>query len=117
MKDTLLKIIRHFGVNHQKRKFGEECNELKEAITEYELAKRTNRLLMKVDSNAYLDLKAFKNHIIEEIGDVYVVLLQFQEYYGIETEEVVRNMLGKIKRTEKIVEDEINNIQTIRDKS
>ena len=110
MKERLLKIIKHFGIAHQKRKFGEECDELKEAITEYELAKKINKLLCKVDSNAYLDLIAFKNHIIEEIGDVYVVLLQFQQYYGIETEEVVHSMLGKIKRTEGLVNDEIDNI-------
>lgn len=110
MKEKLLKIIRHFGIAHQKRKFGEECDELKEAITEYELAKKINKLLCKVDSNAYLDLKAFKNHIIEEAGDVLVVLFQFLSYYGITKEELIGSMIPKIKRTEGLVEDEIDNI-------
>lgn len=87
MKDNLLTIIKHYGVNNQQRKFNEEVFELQEAITTYELKK---------DS---------KEHIAEEIADCENMLEEFRKYYEIPKSTINRIKLFKqdrqIKRIEK----------------
>ena len=86
MKEDLLKIIEHYGVNAQQRQFAEETFELQEAITAYE--------------NDYegLDMGNDTDHIAEEIADVAVMLKQFQYHYGIENEFIIALMRGKVNR-------------------
>ena len=82
MYQDLEKIIGHYGINNQLKKFNEETYELVEAILTYG------------KENAYKSL----NHVIEEIGDVYVVLKQLQIYYGISESEIEDIMKFKIER-------------------
>ena len=91
MSEDLLKIINHYGVNNQLRKFNEECYELIEAIRNYED--------IEPFSNEDTNFKAiFKNHVTEEIADVCVMLLQFKEYYHIYGNDILRIMNEKIDR-------------------
>ena len=89
MKDDLLEIIQHYGVNPQQRQFNEEVFELQEAILEYE--RDENKFYPEVD-------KALKEHITEEIADCLVLLKQFQVYYDISAEQIKEIMKFKTKR-------------------
>lgn len=82
MYQDLEKIIGHYGINNQLKKFNEETYELVEAILTFG------------KENNYKSL----NHVIEEIGDVYVVLKQLQIYYGISESEIEDIMKFKIER-------------------
>lgn len=95
MKEDLLKIIKHYGVNAQQRQLAEEVFELQEAITQYEIEKGWSELLniKMFDSDV-----SKKQHIAEEIADVTVMLKQFQYYYGIENEFVLALIKGKVDR-------------------
>ena len=85
MKEDLLKIIKHYGVNAQQRQLAEEVFELQEAITAYE--------------NDYEGLYTYgTEHIAEEIADVLVLLFQFNEYYGLDIDDISKVMDNKIKR-------------------
>lgn len=89
MKEDLLKIIEHFGINNQQRKLQEEVFELQEAILKYENAK------VIFGKNSTLGAE----HIIEEISDCLILLDQFKLYYGIKTSEITYICESKIKRT------------------
>lgn len=89
MKNDLLQIIQHYGVNHQQRKFNEEVFELQEAILEYE--RDENKFYPEVD-------KVLKEHIAEELADCLVLLKQFQVYYDISAEQIKEGMKFKTKR-------------------
>ena len=88
LKEDLLKIINHYGVNVEQRKLAEEVFELQEAIIEYE------------NSGCYdeEDSVEFINHIAEEIADVMIMLNQFKAYYGIPNETILVFMRGKVDR-------------------
>lgn len=92
MKNKLLKIINHFGINTQLRKLNEECFELIEAIRDYE------DMYMKCDCDSQY-LKYEKEHIEEELADVKVLLEQIKEYYQLDTDRVKNAMECKIDRT------------------
>ena len=91
MKEDLLKIIEHFGIRNQLKKFNEECYELEEAILDYQT------------EIAYFDEDAMtlsiKRHIAEEIADVMLLLEQFKVYYGITSEEITNLFWSKVART------------------
>jgi uncharacterized protein YabN with tetrapyrrole methylase and pyrophosphatase domain len=93
MEKELLEIIEHFGINNQQRKLQEEVFELNEAITQKEYpaiakSKKPN------------ELETFeKERIIEEIADIEVILLQIKELYHIDSNEILKIMKNKIKRT------------------
>lgn len=85
MKNELLEIIQHYGVNAQQRQLAEKVFELQEAITAYE--------------NDYEGLYTYgTEHIAEEIADVMVLLLQFNEYYDLDIYDISKIMDNKIKR-------------------
>ena len=90
MEEDLLKIIEHFGINNQQRKLHEEVFELNEAITNYQIAKK---------SVYTQNFDILRKHIAEEITDVEVMLLQIKEYYHIDGNEILEIMNNKIKRT------------------
>ena len=99
MKDSLLKIISFYGVNHQQRKLQEEVFELNEAIFKYE----------HDEYKHYPEVeKSLKEHITEELGDVTLMLKQFQEHYEITDEDIEKVMIFKGKRQLKrmVEEDE-----------
>lgn len=89
MKEDLLQIIQHYGINHQQRKFQEEVFELNEAI-----------ICCENDDFSYYDevCKSNKKHITEEIADNFVLLKQFQYYYEITDKEIEEVMQFKINR-------------------
>lgn len=93
MKEDLLKIIEHFGVNNQQRKLQEEIFELQEAITTHELKKSVEYEI------PLTEIIGTKEHIIEEIADICVILRQFMEYYDITQDEISERMANKINRT------------------
>lgn len=86
MREDLLKIIKHYGVNAQQRQFAEEVFELQEAITAYE--------------NDYegLNMGNDTSYIAEEIADVMIMLNQFKAYYNIPNETILVFMRGKVNR-------------------
>lgn len=94
MKDDLLKIISTYGVLSQLKQFNEEAYELIEAIRNYEY---------QYDACEVIGCKEYhiekeKEHITEEIADCYVMLNQFQLYYGIENKQIEETMKFKIDR-------------------
>ncbi len=95
MKEDLLKIITHYGVNAQQRQLAEEVFELQEAITAYE--------------NDYegLNMGNDTNHIAEEIADVMVLLNQFKAYYNIPNETILVFMRGKVNRQLERIKNEV----------
>ena len=87
MKDDLLKIINHYGLDKQLKYIHSEYFELDEAI-----------------------LRSTKAHITEEIADVLVMLKQLQYYYDISDDVVELVMKSKITRQLKRIENETSNI-------
>ena len=85
MKDKLLQIINHYGINKQLKYIHSEYFELDEIIISYEES-----------GNSLSDY--YEEHITEEIADVMVMLKQFQYYYGIEDKQVEDVMNYKIDR-------------------
>ena len=83
MKEDLLNIINHYGINHQLKYIHSEYFELDEAIMNYEWAKYVN------------DDKKF---IAGEIADIMVMLKQIQYLYEIEDKQIEDIMKYKIKR-------------------
>lgn len=83
MKDKMLEIINHYGVNHQQRKLEEEVFELQEAII--------------IDSCLPFHQENI-DHIAEEIADCMVLLKQFQAYYNISSDTIKEIMISKVER-------------------
>lgn len=93
MKEDLLKIVEHFGINNQQRKLEEEIFELEEAIT-------INQLKETVEYEIPLtEIVGTREHIAEEIADVMLLLEQFKVYYGITSEEITNLFWNKVART------------------
>lgn len=109
MEEKLLKIINHYGVNHQQRKLQEEVFEFQEAIVKYEFAKEDNELQDDLDEPRKWNLYHFNKYILEEIADVLVMVNQFRLYYGITDEDINAVMLKKADRQLGRIENENNN--------
>lgn len=93
MEKDLLKIIEHFGVNNQQRKLQEEVFELQEAITTHELKKSVEYEI------PLTEIIGTKEHIIEELADIMLLLEQFKIHYGISNEEITKIFWEKVNRT------------------
>lgn len=78
------KIINHYGINAQLKKLSEEVYEFEEAVLE----------------------KHDKEHITEEIADIFVILQQFKEKYNIEEAEINKVMKYKVDRQLRRIEKE-----------
>ena len=87
MKDKLLQIINHYGIEHQQRKLEEEIFELQQAITLFETS-------------------TTKYNIEEELADVMVLLHQIKFYYDLDDVEVSRIFTNKIDRQLERIENE-----------
>lgn len=92
MKEDLLKIILHYGVNAQQRQLAEEVFELQEVITTHELK---NSVSYEIPLTELTDTK---EHIAEEIADVLVLLNQFKAYYNIPDTTLLVFIQSKIDR-------------------
>ena len=90
MKENLLKIINHYGVNNQLKYIHSEYFELDEAIVDY--------IVRTEDVPKNSEPCTYKEHIVEEIADVMVMLKQFQYLYEIEDKQIEDIMKYKIKR-------------------
>ena len=88
MKNKLLQIINHYGLDKQLKYIHSEYFELDEAI---------------ISGDKPI-------HIAEEIADIQVMLKQFQYYYEIEDSEVEQIMAEKIDRQIKRIESEENDL-------
>lgn len=89
MKTKLLKIINHYGIEHQQRKLAEEVLELQHAIFEYEYDQVNN-----------------KDHIEEEMADVCNVLMEISNYYKLNTVKMRKIMEYKQDRQLERIENE-----------
>lgn len=92
MKDKLIKIINHYGIDKQLKYIHSEYFELDEAIINYDM-KQSNEYEIPLS-----ELIGSKEHIAEEIADIMVMLKQFQYYYDIKDEELEKVMEYKIDR-------------------
>jgi uncharacterized protein YabN with tetrapyrrole methylase and pyrophosphatase domain len=103
MKDDLLKIISFYGVIPQLKYFQSEVFEMNESIIKREA----------VAGYETEYLNSHDKHIAEEIADISVMLKQFQYYYEITDEEIIKVMKEKIDRQlERIENEKSNNIST-----
>lgn len=98
MKEDLLKIINHYGINKQLKYIHSEYFELDEAIFDCKYYGCC------FDENYD---KTCKKHIAEEIADVMVMLKQFQYYYDIEDSDIEKIMKMKTKRQLERIENEV----------
>lgn len=92
-----LDIINHFGLRAQMKKLNEETYELLEAIDNYEDA-----WLEQEGPDPYYtaqEMAFFREHIVEEMGDVLILLTQFIARYNIEKTELDVWMDAKLDRT------------------
>lgn len=90
MKDRLLQIINHYRVIPQLKYMQTEVFELNESVIEREIHWNYDTEIQ--------DIKPLDKHIAEEIADITVMLKQFQYYYGITDEEIIKVMKEKIDR-------------------
>lgn len=109
MKEDLLKIINHYGVNAQQRKLAEEAFELQEAIhdCEYEKTLKDLDLLDTKYANDSNINEAKIDHIAEEIADIAVLLNQFIDYYDLDGEKIQEIADYKIKRQLERIKNEV----------
>ena len=94
MKNKLLQIINHYGINNQLRKFNEENFELIEAIHELE-----NDSVLRT-----LARRTLIKNIKEEIADNLVLLSQFILYYNINLDDIEKIFKYKVERQLKRIE-------------
>ena len=83
LKNKLLRIINHYGIEHQQRKLQEEVFELQESIT---LAEWT------------YPKEIAKEKMEEEMADVVVMLMQFANFYKLNVVNIRHNAEWKIER-------------------
>ena len=97
MKDIALEVINHYGVIPQLKYFQSEVFELNEAIITHELKSTVEYEI------PLTEIVGTREHIIEELGDVRFMLLQFQCKYGITDEEIEKVMEFKgIRQLERL---------------
>ena len=80
MRDELMKIINHYGIDKTLRKLHEEHFELDDAIIRYNNCGGT------------------KQHILEEFVDVFVIMSELVVYYDLNDEDVTKMAIYKINR-------------------
>lgn len=103
MKEDLLKLIQHYGVNAQQRQLAEEVFELQEAIYQYIAQKEACENI----GCSTIHVDKCKEHIAEEIADVMVLLNQFKAYYNIPNETILVFMRGKVNRQLERIKNEV----------
>ena len=118
MNRKLRKIINHYGINKQLKYFQSEIFELNEAILNYEKDSFVDFFSdiwrgVKNCISGIMRLPQEKDprreHVIEEIADVMVMLKQIQLNYNIKTDDIKEVMKFKIARQlERIENDESN---------
>lgn len=92
-----LDIINHFGLRAQMKKLNEETYELLEAIDNYEDAWLEQEGLEPYYTAS--EMAIFRDHVVEEMGDVLLLLTQFIARYEIAKPELDIWMDSKLDRT------------------
>lgn len=88
-----LDIINHFGYRNQMKKLNEECFEFLEAVDNYEDVLAFNPELSEHD------MALCRDFVIEEMGDILILLTEFIAKYDIRKEELDDWMDKKLDRT------------------
>ena len=88
-----LDIINHFGYRNQLKKLHEECFEFIEAVDSYE------DLVSFVPNASEHDINMLREFVIEEMGDMLILLTQFIARYHINQKEIDKSMDFKLGRT------------------
>lgn len=101
MKNDLLKIILHYGVNAQQRQLAEEVFELQEAITTHELK---NSVSYEIPITEIVETR---EHIAEEIADVTCLLDQLMVYYAIDADKIYETVSRKVDRQLERIKNEV----------
>ena len=99
MKENLLKIINHYGIDKQLKYIHSEYFELDEAIIQFNWNDEIHNEKYAIEC------------VAQEIADVMVMLKQFQYYYGIEDKQVEEVMNYKIDRQLERIKGEKNEIK------
>ena len=92
-----LDIINHFGYRNQMKKLNEETYELLEAVDNYEDA--SMEFNNNEDYYSMEEMKVFRDHIVEEMGDVLILLTEFIGKYDIAKHELDKWMDYKLDST------------------
>lgn len=90
-----LDILNHFGYRCQMKKLNEEVFEFLEAVDNYEDELSFHLIGDKVGENLLRD------HVVEEMGDMLILLTEFIAKYKISKEELDEVMDYKLDRTVK----------------
>ena len=100
MKERLLTILNHYGLEKQLKYFQSEIFELNEAVITKRNRDRFNPFVGFVNlGNKLIGTKdEYVEHIKEEIADVLVMLEQIRLNYDIPTSEIKEVMEYKINR-------------------
>lgn len=103
-EDTLIhKIADKYGYEMQSRQCIEEMAELTQAINKEWRTQREIKSINSIDN--YSELIEARNHMIEEIADVQIMLWQMAYLLGVEDTGEVQNMiLEKLHRQIKRME-------------
>lgn len=92
------RIVEYYGIIEQLKYWQSEVFELVQAILEFEF-------YWENDTDIH-EMQKYIDHIVEEIADNNVFILQFMQHYGIENELVEEIMKHKIDRQLKRMEEE-----------
>lgn len=93
-----LDIMEHFGYRAQMKKFAEESFEFLEAVDNYE-----DLLLFGVGNHHEEELA--RDFVVEEMGDVLILLTEFIAKYEIGQDELNKHMDYKLARTLKRIDE------------
>jgi NTP pyrophosphatase (non-canonical NTP hydrolase) len=102
IKEKLLKVINHYGVMHQLKYLQSEVFELNEAIIKQEYDKYLH---------CSVEDESLKEHIKEELADVYVMLDQLQYYYEIDDMDLFEVMDYKLDRQLERIKNETKKLE------
>lgn len=86
-------IMKHFGVRNQMRKLSEECYEFIESVDNYE------DVMNFINNASERDKELAREFVIEEMGDMLILLTQFIAKYDIKKSELDYTMDAKLQRT------------------
>lgn len=93
-----LRIINHYGIEHQKRIFSGEADELRDAIVEVELRDQD-----------YI-CERHEEILIDEVADNLVMLLEFIQYYDLPIDKINNRVDYKLDRQgERMKNESIHN--------
>ena len=94
-----VEIMEHFGYRAQMKKLHEECFEFLEAVDNYE------DMLLLSKRNSELEEDIARSFVVEEMGDILLLLTQFIAKYEIKQEELDHFMDEKLSRTLSRIEE------------